>query len=188
MTGRRLLLVVSAIVGPALVWVLLVFVPQWFDLARPIVDPPRAADPSIPERKIKARLFYVTDDGHALSGVERDVSYAADPAAQARAILEAQLAPPEPPFQSAVPARTALRAVFVANGEAYVDLSGDVVTGHPGGSLNERLTVQTVVNAVTTNLPAVTSVQILIDGKEVDTLAGHMDLRQPLLKTPTASQ
>ena len=30
------------------------------------------------------------------------------------------------------------------------------------------------------NLPAVTGVQILIDGKEVDTLAGHVDLRRPL--------
>jgi len=187
-TGRRLLLVGSAVVGPALVWALIVLVPQWFDLARPMVDPPRAAPPSVPERKIKARLFYVADDGHALSSVERDVTYAADPAAQARAILEAQLATPEAPLLSAMPPHTTLRAVFVANGEAYVDLSADVVTGHPGGSLNERLTVQTVVNAVTTNLPAVTSVQILIDGKEVDTLAGHVDLRQPLVKTPTAGQ
>jgi hypothetical protein len=30
------------------------------------------------------------------------------------------------------------------------------------------------------NLPAITRVQILIDGKEVDTLAGHVDLRNPL--------
>jgi hypothetical protein len=30
------------------------------------------------------------------------------------------------------------------------------------------------------NLPAITRVQILVDGKEVDTLAGHVDLRHPL--------
>ena len=30
------------------------------------------------------------------------------------------------------------------------------------------------------NLPEVSSVQILIDGREVDTLAGHIDLRHPL--------
>ena len=34
-----------------------------------------------------------------------------------------------------------------------------------------------------TNLPAITRVQILIDGKEVDTLAGHVDLRHPLAKS-----
>ena len=41
-----------------------------------------------------------------------------------------------------------------------------------------------IVNAVTVNLPDVTAVQILIEGKEVDTLAGHLDLRAPLAKGP----
>jgi hypothetical protein len=39
-----------------------------------------------------------------------------------------------------------------------------------------------VVNAITVNLPAIMRVQILIDGKEADTLAGHVDLRHPLRK------
>jgi hypothetical protein len=42
------------------------------------------------------------------------------------------------------------------------------------------LTVYAIVNAVTTNLPAVQRVQILVDGKEVDTIAGHIDVRRPL--------
>jgi hypothetical protein len=44
------------------------------------------------------------------------------------------------------------------------------------------LTVHALVNAVTANLPAVMRVQILIDGREVDTLAGHVDLRRPLVR------
>ena len=142
-------------------------------------------EPAVPERKIKARLFYVSEDGHGLTGVDRDVAYGADPSAQARAIIEAQLAPPDAPQVTAVPTGTTLRAVFVANGDAYVDVSGDIITGHPGGSLNEQLTVYTLVAALKTNLPAVNGVQILVDGKEVDTLAGHVDLRQPLVKNPT---
>jgi hypothetical protein len=31
-------------------------------------------------------------------------------------------------------------------------------------------------------MPSVRQVQILIDGREVDTLAGHVDLRRPLRK------
>jgi len=54
--------------------------------------------------------------------------------------------------------------------------------GHPGGTVSELLTVYTIVNVVTANLPAITSVQVLVDGKEVDTLAGHVDLRRPLAK------
>ena len=53
---------------------------------------------------------------------------------------------------------------------------------HTGGALDEVLTVYTIVDALTTNLPAVTSVQLLVDGKQVDTLAGHVDLRHPLAK------
>jgi spore germination protein GerM len=104
-------------------------------------------------------------------------------AAQAQLIINAQLAPVAAPLVSAVPAGTTLRALYLnAKGEAYVDLSRDVVTGHTGGSLDELLTIYTVVNALTANLPAVTSVQVLVDGKEVDTLAGHVDLRRPLAK------
>ena len=51
---------------------------------------------------------------------------------------------------------------------------------HTGGSLDEALAVFALVNALTVNLPDITAVQILIDGKEVDTLAGHIDLRHPL--------
>ena len=84
---------------------------------------------------------------------------------------------------SAVPPGTALRALYLTSGgEAFVDLSREIVTAHPGGSLDELLTVYAIVNALTMNLPAVTSVQVLVDGKEVDTLAGHVDLRRPLAK------
>ena len=56
------------------------------------------------------------------------------------------------------------------------------MTAHPGGSMNELLTIYTLVDALVVNLPAVTVVQLLVDGKELDTLAGHVDLRRPLTK------
>ncbi|HPW21762.1 MAG TPA: GerMN domain-containing protein, partial [Vicinamibacterales bacterium] len=53
----------------------------------------------------------------------------------------------------------------------------------PGGSQHELLTVYAIVDTLTANLPAITSVQILVDGREVDSLAGHVDLRRPLPNT-----
>jgi hypothetical protein len=41
------------------------------------------------------------------------------------------------------------------------------------------------VNALTVHLPPITREPIHIDGKEVDTLAGHVDLRHPLRKNLT---
>jgi len=144
---------------------------------------PSPTAPAPPGRKIKARLFYVADDGMRLTAVERDIAYGEGATEQAREIVAAQIAPVVEPLVSAVPGGTTLRAVFLTEGgEAYVDLSRELVSAHPGGTLNELLTIYTIVNALTVNLPAVTAVQVLVDGKEVDTLAGHVDLRQPLAK------
>ncbi len=64
----------------------------------------------------------------------------------------------------------------------FVDLDPSIRKAHPGGALQELMTVYTIVNAVLTNLPDLTEVQILIGGQEADTLAGHVDLRRPLRK------
>jgi spore germination protein GerM len=172
----------AAVVGMA--WVLFVGLPRWYaPRAKPVAAPATAPAAAAPGRKIKARLFYVSDDGTRLTGVEQDVAYGDGPAAQAAEIVRAQIAAAAPPLVSAVPPGTTLRALYLtANGSAFVDLSRDVVTAHPGGSLDELLTVYSIVNALTMNLPAVTSVQVLVDGKEVDTLVGHVDLRRPLTK------
>ena len=136
-----------------------------------------------PGRRIKARLFYVSDDGTRLTSVERDVAYGESADDQARAIISAQIAPVVEPLVSAIPPGTTLRAVFITRtGDAYVDLSREARAAHPGGTVDELLTVYTIVNALTVNLPAVTAVQVLVGGKEVDTLAGHVDLRRPLAK------
>jgi len=95
----------------------------------------------------------------------------------------AQVKAPPPGFVSAIPEGTAVRGVFMGgHGELYVDLTPEVLK-HPGGSLDEALAVYAIVQAVTTSLPDVTAVQILIDGKEVDSLAGHIDLREPIGKS-----
>jgi Sporulation and spore germination len=132
-------------------------------------------------RKIRARLFYVDEQGTGLSGVEQEVLYGEGTADQARRIVEAQIAPAATPHVSAIPSGTKLRTVFFTKtGEIYVDLSAELKTNHPGGTTNETLTVYALVSALTSNLPAVTGVQILVEGKEVDTLAGHLDLRRPI--------
>jgi spore germination protein GerM len=159
--------------------VLLVMGPRW--LTTVPEDGETAAVSAADVRKIRARLFYIDEQGTGLQGVEQEVVFGESTAQQARRIIEAQIAPAPAPHVSAIPAGTKLRTVFFTKaGEVYVDLSADVQTNHPGGTTNETLTVYTLVSALTANLPAVTSVQILIEGREVDTLAGHLDLRRPI--------
>jgi Sporulation and spore germination len=158
-------------------------------LNRPARGPMGASPSAAPKpeaaRRIKANLSYVSADGLRLTASERDVLYAEGTSEQARRIVEALLEPAPEGLASAIPPGTALRGLFVGSrGDAYVDFSGSLRTNHPGGSSSEILTVYAIVSALTVNLPAITSVQILIEGHEVDTLAGHVDLRRPLPNAP----
>jgi hypothetical protein len=184
MTSGRILVASSlAIAATALAWLMFVGLPRWYvapATTRASAAPSTTA-PLPPGRKIKARLYYVGDDGMRLVAVEREVLFGEGTVDQAREIINMQIAPVAEPLVSAIPPGTKLRALFVSErGEAYVDLSREVSSAHEGGVLNELLTVYTIVNTLTANLPAVTAVQVLVDGKEVETLAGHVDLRRPL--------
>ena len=182
----RNLILPGVIVGAAivLVWLLFFALPGRYDSQpQTATAPTTAAAPDAPGRNIKAQLFFVADDGVTLTGVEREVPFGENTVEQAKAIVGAQIAPVTEPLVSAIPPGTALRALFITrDGEAYVDLSRELVTAHPGGSTNELLTIRTIVEALTANLPAITAVQLLVDGRELDTLAGHVDLRRPFTR------
>ena len=147
-----------------------------------------AAAPAVP--RIKATLFFASEDGQRLVPAELDVALGEGVVAQARSILEAQLvAEPPAPLVSTIPKDTKLRGVFVSErNEVFVDLEPSIRANHPGGSFQEIMTVYTIVNALLTNLPTLQEVQILIGGQEVDTLAGHVDLRRPLRKNESLMQ
>src|SRR6185436_21771 len=161
MSNRVLTTIAIATAGLALFLVLFVGLPRWYG-RKPRIAPSGTANaaaaptaPAPPGRKIKAHLYYVADDGMRLTSVERDVPYGERPVDQAREIVAAQVAAVVDPLVSAIPAGTAVRALFVTDhGEAFVDLSKEVVSAHPGGTMNELLTVYSNDTAITENLPA----------------------------------
>lgn len=173
-------LAAGAAAAALLIWLLFWGWPWYASRQAAAVDPATAA--AAPDgRRINATLFYIGPDAQSLVAVTRDVPYGATASEQARHILDAQLQPPPGSHYNAIPQGTRLLGVFVSDtGEAFVDLSPEVSVNHSGGSLSELFTVYTIVNAITVSLPAVRAVQILIDGREVETLAGHVDLRHPL--------
>ena len=130
-----------------------------------------------------ATLFFVAEDGMSLVEHQQPLNEENrdNSADHARIVLEHQLGNAPPPLKSPFPEGTVLRAVYLSpDGDAFIDFNREITRGHGGGSLDELFTVYALVNALTTNLPGISAVQILIDGQEVDTLAGHIDLRRPL--------
>ena len=118
---------------------------------------PGTAGTTADARKITATLYFVSEDGMSLVGVQREVPFGEGVLDQARQIVIAQLAPVPAPLASALPPSTTLRALYVTDrGDAFVDLSSDARTKHTGGALDELFAVYAIVNALTTNLPAIT--------------------------------
>ena len=70
-------------------------------------------------------------------------------------------------------------SVRVENGVAVADFSRELVERHWGGSAGELMTVFGIVNTLA-ELPGVQQVQITVEGRTLETLAGHVDLREPL--------
>jgi hypothetical protein len=177
-------ILISTAIAVGVIAIVIWQLPHWL-MRNDAAPAPGASATQAEARRIRATLFYVSDDGNQLVAVDREVQFGAGPSEQARRILELQTAAAPGGLVSAIPPGTTVRSVYMTpNGNAYVDLSKEASTAHSGGSLDEALTVFTIVNALTTNLPDIKAVQILIDGKEVDTLAGHLDLRRPLARAP----
>ena len=138
-----------------------------------------------PGRTIKARLFYVSEDGTRLTSVERDVPFAEGPE-QAREIVNAQIAPVGPTplgLGRAAPGRPrfARRVPHRAAGDATSISAARRSTAHPGRHTRTSCsTVYTIVNALTVNLPAV---QI---GPDPDRRKRSGDARRPRRSAPAA--
>jgi germination protein M len=133
------------------------------------------------ERKINVKLFFQAADRPGLVIEERPVTFSTDLSRQLRGVVEELVHGSKIGLGPTLAPDTKVLDVFVtARGIAYVDLSKEVVAGHPGGSEAERMTIYSVVNSLSTSFPAVKRVQILVEDKPAETLAGHIDLTRPL--------
>ena len=74
-------------------------------------------------------------------------------------------------------AGTEVRDVYLVDpGLAVIDLNAAFADSHRSGVLVEELTIASLVQTLSGNIPGILRVKILVDGKERDTLAGHADL------------
>lgn len=70
-----------------------------------------------------------------------------------------------------------IRDVYLVDpGLAVIDLNSAFADNHRSGVLVEELTVASLVETLASNVPGISRVKFLVDGKERSTLAGHSDL------------
>lgn len=131
----------------------------------------------------KVKLFFSSMDGESLIPESRkiiDESYGVERAK--RAIIELIKGPFEKGMRT-IPKGTKLRELYIdKNGLAYIDFSKEITQNYPKGVWIEVLSVYSIVNTLVFNFSEIKYVKILIEGKEAETLAGHIDIEEPFKK------
>ena len=76
--------------------------------------------------------------------------------------------------------RTRLRDLYILkDGTAVVDLSSETISGMAGGITSELALIRSVTRSLRVNVVPVKQVRFLVDGKERETLAGHVSITHP---------
>lgn len=81
---------------------------------------------------------------------------------------------------------TTIRAVFLTpDGTAIVDLSQEALSDFQPGIESESLAIYSIVDSLCANMTQVKDVKFLVQGQEVQTLDGHIDLTGSFAPEPS---
>ena len=135
--------------------------------------PVNPADP-----RVKATLFWLSDtDNSVLAPVVVELPLSLDPVLRAKQVLNTLLAGPVDVELRTLPPDAVLLAFYILpDGTAIADFSEALATSIPSGISSEQLAVESMARTLEANVPPVKRLKILIQGQEVETLAGHVDL------------
>jgi spore germination protein GerM len=136
-----------------------------------------------------ATLYFPSSNDGRLVAESHPVAWAETDTDRVRQVLLALVEGSHQGLGRVLPPATNLRAVFLtSDGIAYVDFSNDLLAGLSPGITSESSTIYSVVNSISANIPTVKKVKILIQGQEVETLDGHVDLSEAFVPDPARIQ
>jgi hypothetical protein len=149
----------------------------------------RPVAPPVAGPTTKIALFAANDDDAMLHSQEASIALPPEPAKRAREILRALLAQyQEQGSAHPLGAQADINDVYLVGGNlAVVDVNAAFCDSHPSGILAEQLTLASMVQTLAANIPGLTRVKVLVDGKERATLAGHAGLSDPYTVEEAAS-
>jgi hypothetical protein len=157
----------------------------WEDVRSGHIQEEELPDEEAPAAQIQEReilLFFERQDNQRLAPETGTIYDLANLSDRAKQVVELLIQGPQfPEHAPTLPGGTTLREFFLSpDGTAYVDFSLDLARRHPGGATSEVNSVYSVVNSLTHNFREIRRVQILVQGREVETLSGHLLLSRPL--------
>ena len=130
-------------------------------------------------------LFFPSVEDGMLHPEQRRIFNTESVSDQAKQAITALIGGSRTSLARIIPQTTRLRELYMDDsGTAYLDMSAELISGMSGGTDNEMLLVYSIVNTLTENFPSIQRIRFLIDGREIQTLSGHLDLTIPFRNRP----
>ncbi|HXX35738.1 MAG TPA: GerMN domain-containing protein, partial [Thermodesulfobacteriota bacterium] len=130
-------------------------------------------------------LYFSDNEGEYLVGEKRKILRKSAVQDEAKEMIIELIKGPNGKLIRTLPPRTELLTLEISDaGVARVSFTPALSKDHPGGSSAEIMTVYSIVNSLSVNFPQIRRVQILIDGKRIATIVGHLSLEQPVSPKP----
>jgi spore germination protein GerM len=139
---------------------------------------PSEAQPK-PVDTVAVKVYFGAPDAEHLAAEISQLNK--DPLLMQRAMETLIAGPKNKKLWPVLPSETKVRSIVVKDKIAQADFSAELTAKKGGGSAQEILAVSAIVYTLT-EFPGVERVQILVEGKKVATLYGHMDLSEPLTR------
>lgn len=164
------ILYLSLILGGAFILLVLFFI-TLFNLIFPPVD----MEAMKKKEKLVVKIYFSDPQERFLMPEKRYIVKENDIAAQAKEIVKAIIDGSKTGLVNTYPAGVVLRDVKVADTDtALVNFSKNLVKLHQGSSTAEIASIYSLTNSITQNIPAIKKVKIVIEGKEIPSLKGHI--------------
>ncbi|MDE0085613.1 MAG: GerMN domain-containing protein [Candidatus Poribacteria bacterium] len=143
-------------------------------------DTPNTTDILPPPEQVN--IFLLNPTSLEITPVQVELRLYSEPTERLKQIVSALVQETLPNYRNPIPRGTLLNEAYIDSQKtAYLDFSHHLADGHIGGTTAELLTVTAILKTVFDAFPnEIIHVQILIDGKEKKTLAGHLNLSQPM--------
>jgi hypothetical protein len=136
------------------------------------------AVPTVGGKQERIPILVAYDDEQALRWRETDAFMPDDRGLRAREALRATLAQylQRPSPHPLGPGADIKDVYLLSDDTLVVDTTRPFADSHPSGILFEDLTLTSLIETLSANVPGVARVKFLVEGQERETLAGHADL------------
>jgi len=164
----------SLILGGICILLVLFFV-ILFDALFPPVDME-----SMKKREKHLAIIYFSDPQERfLKSEKRFVNKESDNALQAKEIVKALLNGSKNGLVNTFPKGVTVKDVRISDdGIASVSFNKNLLKSYEGSSASEMATIYSLTNSLTQNVSVIKKVKILVEGKEIPSIKGHISTRK----------